>query len=85
MAKKKTKNIREKGKIRLSEYFKEINENQQATIIREKSIPSNVPERFIGLTGTIIGTRGSHKIIQINDGNKAKRFIIHPIHLKLIK
>ncbi len=85
MAKKKTKNIREKGKIRLSEYFKEIKENQRATIIKEKSLPTSVPERFIGSTGKIVGTRGSHKIIQINDGNKEKRFIIHPIHLKLIK
>jgi ribosomal protein L21E len=38
-----------------------------------------------GLAGTVVGTRGEYKLIDVLDGNKKKRFIIHPIHLKVLK
>jgi ribosomal protein L21E len=85
MARKKNKNIREKGKIRLSEYFKELEEGQKVAIVQERTIPNNIPLRITGLTGNIVGSQGEYKIVDLMDGNKKKRFIIHPIHLKVLK
>jgi ribosomal protein L21E len=85
MAKKKSKNIREKGKIRLSEYFKKIKDGQKVAVIKEKTVTKNYPERIVGLTGNVIGSQGNSKVVELMDGNKKKRFIIHPIHLKVLK
>ncbi len=85
MAKKKNKNIREKGKIKLSEYFKEMVNGQKVAVVQEKSVSSNHPTRIVGLTGNIVGDQGEYKLVDLMDGNKKKRFIIHPIHLKVLK
>jgi ribosomal protein L21E len=81
----KKKNIRTKGKISFSSYFKNLKENDNVAVVQEKSIPSAYPKRIIGRTGRIIGTRGTYKVVKINDGNLPKDYIIHPIHLKKIK
>jgi ribosomal protein L21E len=39
------KNVREKGKIRFSEYFKELKNNDKVAVIQEKSIPSSYPRK----------------------------------------
>lgn len=76
------KRIRQRGKVKLSEYFKKIADGERVTIIREASFPGSYPKRVLGRTGVVSGTRGAYKIVQVNDGDKAKTFIIHPIHLK---
>ncbi len=85
MAKKRCKNIREKGKIKFSEYFKKIENGQKVGVVEEKSVSHNFPARIIGMTGNIVESRGTNKIVELMDGNKKKRFIIHPIHLKILK
>lgn len=82
MAKKRKKNIKEKGKIRLSEYFKELKIGDKVFIVDEKSLNRNFPDRIIGLRGEIEGERGEYKIVKVYTGSKLKRFIIHPINLK---
>ncbi len=79
------KNVRQRGKIQLSEYFKELKIGDSVAIINEASIPSSFPQRVVGRTAKIIATRGNSKIVEIMDGNLRKQFIIHPIHLKKIK
>ncbi len=74
--------IRQKGKVKLSEYFKKINEGDTVAIIHERGFAIAFPKRIIGNTGKVIGSRGSYRLVQISDGNKIKTFIIHPIHLK---
>ncbi len=85
MAKKKSKNIRAKGKIKLSEYFKEIKDGQKVAVVQEKTVCNNHPARIVGLVGTVAGSQGTYKIVELMDGNKKKSFIIHPIHLKILK
>jgi large subunit ribosomal protein L21e len=82
MAKKKP--VRRKGKIRLSEYFKKLNDGDNVCIVAEKSVRAAFPKRIQGLTGIVIGTRGEFKIVELNVKNKVKKFIIHPVHLKKI-
>lgn len=79
------KNVRQRGKIQLSEYFKELKIGDNVAVINEASIPSSFPQRIIGRTCKIVANRGSSKVVEMLDGNLSKQFIIHPIHLKKLK
>lgn len=80
----KGKRMREKGKIRLSSYFKNLDKGQKVSVVPDAGIRSAFPKRIKGKTGVILESRGTFKVVEINDGNKAKKFIIHPIHLRKI-
>lgn len=81
----KGKQIRERGKIRLSEYFKELKEGDVVAVVKEASLSSNFPKRIQGRTGTIESKRGRAFIVKLKDLNEEKRYIIEPIHLKRLK
>lgn len=76
------KNIREKGKLPLSRYFKEFKEGDVVGVVLEKSLKSNIPKRYQGRTGVVEGQRGEAYLVGIKDQNKLKKFLIKPIHLK---
>ena len=80
----KAKKIRDKGKLRLSAYFKKIDDNSNVAIIKDTGVASSFPDRIQGLSGKVVKSRGKFKEVSIKDGNKAKTFIIHPVHLKLL-
>ena len=75
--------IREKGKIPLSKYFQTFESGNKVGL----KINSNVAKgrffpRFHGLTGTITGNkRGVCYEVEVKDGGKLKKLVIHPIHL----
>ena len=79
------KKIRERGKVRLSEYFKELKIGDSVAVRREKSVVASFPERIQGRTGIVEGKRGRSCIVRLKELNKEKIFIIPPIHLKRIK
>ena len=81
----KAKNVRLKGKLRLSEYFKDVPLGSRVSLVLEKSESSSVPFRMQGRSGRVVGSRGSHKIVQVNDGAKEKLFVVHPVHLKVLQ
>lgn len=76
------KSIREKGKIRLSEYFKELKIGDEVAIVKEPSIAASFPLRIGGRTGIIEGMRGKAYIVKLRDFQQEKRFIVEAIHLK---
>ena len=76
------KSMRERGKIKFSEYFKSLKEGDRVAVKVEHSISNNIPKRIQGRNGTVIGKRGRSYIISLKELNKEKTFIIHPIHLK---
>ena len=78
------KSVRERGKIRFSEYFKSLKEGDRVAVKAERSISNNLPKRIQGRTGVITGKRGRSYIVSLKELNKEKTFIIHPIHLKLM-
>jgi large subunit ribosomal protein L21e len=80
----KGKKVREKGKIKLSRYYANIKEGQTVAIVPELGIKAPFPKRLKGKSGTVIGERGTHKLIKLKEGNKMKTFIIHPVHLKTL-
>jgi len=79
------KPFRTRGKLQLSRYFQEFNEGDFVAISREQSIPINFEKRLQGVTGIVEGKRGKAYIVKIKDGNKEKKILIEPIHLKKIK
>jgi len=79
------KSVRIRGKLQLSRYFQELDKGDFVAISREQSVPVNFGKRFQGITGIVEGKRGKTYIVKIKDGNKEKRILIEPIHLKKIK
>lgn len=79
------KQIRRRGKISLSEYFKELKIGDKVSISKEFSLPVYFPRRIQGLSGEIIAKRGESYIIKLNQGNKEKQFIVEAAHLKKLK
>lgn len=82
---KKRKNLRDKGKIKFSRYFNEFKEGERVAVIQELAMNPKFPNKLQGRSGVIIGMRGSSYIVKINDLNKEKTYIIHPVHLKKLK
>ena len=80
----KRKSVREKGKIRFSEYYKDLKDGDKISVIRELSIPSGFPKRIQGRTGHVVGKRGTAYVVNINDKKKMKQYTIKAIHLKRI-
>ncbi len=81
----KRKNHRMHGKLPLSRYFQEFDSGDRVSIVRELSVQPRFPKQIQGRSGVVEGKRGSHYVVKINDLNKEKIYIIHPVHLKKLK
>ena len=81
----KSKKVRTRGKIRLSSYFKKFKEKDKVAIVKEQGVRAAFPQRIVGKSGKVAGSRGRFLEVEIVDGKKKKTFIIHPVHLKKLK
>ena len=79
------KSVRTRGKISLNRYFQDLEKGEYVSVVKEPAVQSSFPKRIQGRTGTVEGKRGKSYIILIKEGNKGKKFLIEPIHLKKIK
>jgi large subunit ribosomal protein L21e len=78
----KRKKVRTKGKIRFSEYFQEFQKGDRVAVVKELNQTPKFPKTLQGRSGVVDDKRGRSYIVKINDLNKEKSYIIHPIHLK---
>ncbi len=78
----KSKKIRTRGKVKLSELYRNLKAGDKVALARNLSEKLCFPIRMEGRTGTIEGKRGNAYIIKLNDFNEEKRFIIKPEHLR---
>ncbi len=83
MLKQRQKN--QKGKIRLSQYFQELNKGDKVAVVKNLSVASSFPDRIQGRTGIIDEKRGRSYVVKLKIGSTTKKFIIAPIHLKKLK
>jgi ribosomal protein L21E len=81
----KRKQLKQHGKIKLSEYFQEFEKGNRVAVIREHSLDPKFPKTIQGRSGIIKSKRGNSYLVEINDLNKEKTYIIHPAHLKKLK
>lgn len=69
----------------ITKFLQEFKEGQKVIILPEPSSHSGMPHpRFKGKIGKVIGKRGKGYIVEIIDGNKVKKIISKPEHLKAI-
>ena len=77
------KDIRRKGKISFSSYFQAYAAGDKVHLVAEPSVHEGLfHRRFCMRAGIISGKRGFCYEVTINDGNKEKMLIVHPVHLK---
>ncbi len=81
----KRKRIREKRRISLSQYFKELKKGDKVSLIRNLSFKADFPKNMQGKTGIVMGKRGRAYIVRLLNGKTYKNFTIKPIHLKKLK
>lgn len=69
----------------ITKFLQEFKKSQLVVILQEPSSQKGMPHpRFKGKSGKIIGKQGKAYIVEILDGNKVKRLISRPEHLKAI-
>lgn len=81
----KHKHPGKRGKISLSRYFKEFKSGDSVAVTPELSEIFGYSTRLVGRTGKVLSKRGNAYHVEINDLNRAKRYLIKPIHLKKIE
>lgn len=80
------KNIREKGKISIRNFFQDFKRGDQVRLSAESAIQRGLyPLRFYGKHGIIQEKRGSCYKVLIKDQDKKKVLIVHPVHLIGVK
>jgi len=81
---RRAKKIRAKGKLKLSSYFKNIEDGERVAVVDERGVRMSFPARLRGMSGKVKCSRGKFKEVEIKDGDKLKTFIIHPVHLRVL-
>lgn len=77
------KDIRQKGKISISEFLKELKIGQAVVLKADPAYQKGFyHSRFHGKRGKIVEKKGSCYSVEINDKGKLKHLIVHPVHLK---
>ncbi|MBS3078664.1 50S ribosomal protein L21e [Candidatus Pacearchaeota archaeon] len=79
---RKRKQLRTRGKLKLSHYFQEFKTGDRVAVIMELGVNPKFPKQIQGRSGVIKNKRGSSYVITMNDLNKEKQYIIHPVHLR---
>jgi len=79
------KRMRERGKLRLSQYFNTFQTGDRVTVIRELSLMPQFPEKLQGRSGVVVGTQGEYYIVKIKDIAKEKKYLVHAAHLRKLK
>jgi large subunit ribosomal protein L21e len=81
----KRKQVTQRGKIRFSEYFKDLKNGERVAIVRELSENPQFPYQLQGRSGVIAGKRGRAYVVKIKDFDQEKTHIMLAIHLKKLK
>lgn len=79
------KNIRTKGKIRISDFLQTFETGEKVALKIESAYQKGQYFlRFHGKTGTIKCQRGKCYEVKIKDFKKDKIVVVHPVHLKKV-
>jgi large subunit ribosomal protein L21e len=77
------KKLRQRTRPPITKFIQEFKKNQKVAILPEPSSHKGMPHpRFKGKMGRIIEKKGKSYIVEITDGNKKKKLIARPEHLK---
>jgi len=77
------KNVRDKGKRRLSKILVQHQTGNRVVIKIDSSVQKGMPHRrYYGKVGTIIDKRGRSYIVNVTQGDKIKEIVVRPEHLE---
>ena len=77
------KNVREHGKLRIRYFLQEFNKGERVYLNADSIYQNGMYfPRYHGKSGIIDGKQGKCYYVRINDHNKEKKILIHPIHLR---
>jgi large subunit ribosomal protein L21e len=77
------KNVRDKGKISISNFLQSFKENDKVALVAEPAVQNGMfHPRFQGRIGVVERKQGDSYQVKIVDGSKPKTLIVHPIHLR---
>ena len=77
------KRYRQKSKFNLNRFLQTFKAGDKVLLKIEPSFHRGMfLPRFQGLTGVVHGTRGRCYEVITKDGNKGKKLLVHPAHLK---
>lgn len=80
---KLTKRYRDRNPNIISRLLEEYTEGDKVHIVLEPSIHRGMPHpKFHGMTGTIVGKRGTSYLVEIRDKKKYKTIITRPEHMR---
>ena len=60
-------------------------EGDSVAVVRELSVIGGFPKTIQGRTGKVLSKRGAAYVVEINDFNKKKQYILKPVHLRRIQ
>lgn len=67
----------------ITKFLQEFSNGQKVVIKQEPSSHKGMPfKRFLGKVGTVVGKRGKAYVVEVYDGEKLKKVISRPEHLK---
>jgi len=82
---KLSKHPRDRGKISLRNMFQKLEIGDKVVIKPEPAIHKGLPfSRFFNKEGKVVDKRGSAYLVQIKEGNRLKKVICNPVHIKKI-
>lgn len=77
------KNVKQRGKVSLTRFLQIFKVGDRAQLSAESAYHKGLYHmRFHGKVGTVTEQRGACYMIKIQDKNKAKELVVHPVHLK---
>jgi len=83
---KMSKSLSERGKLHIKKFLQEFDVEDKVLL---KAYPSHhkglFALRFYGKIGNIKGKQGECYNVEIKDGNKTKKCVVHPVHLVKIE
>ena len=80
---KLSKNVRDKGKIKIRDYLQKFDINEKVALVAEPAVQTGMHHpRFQGRIGVVIGKQGNVYEVQLKDGGLDKKLLVHPIHLR---
>lgn len=88
---RKTRNMlrkprNERGKLQLRKYLQQFAKGDKVALKAEPSVQEGIYfRRFHGSTGTVQQQLGSCYEVAVRDGNRTKRLIVHPVHLRRVQ
>ena len=82
---KLSKNIKAKGKIALTRFFRKFSEGDRVAFSAEPAYQKGMYNpQFHGKIGVVTGKKGGCYEVTFKDFKKQKKAIVHPVHLKKV-